>query len=256
MAKALHPHPASRGGAAAAGVGAEASRPRKRNPTPQPTGRKEATIASPASLAAPATADTGSADPDAVAPEPGSARRRAYIGLGANQGDAVENLRTAIEAIRGIEGTAVADVSPFYRSAPIDAEGPDFVNAVAAIDTDLDPYGLLLHLSDIEIMLGRKRSTAPAAPNARKEARRIDLDLLLMESLIVRSDPLVLPHPRMHLRAFVLTPLLDLAPGIQIPGQGPAAGLLAHLEPQEIERLPGSGAEAIATGAPAGKAAT
>ena len=127
---------------------------------------------------------------------------------------------------------------------------------MAAIDTDLDPYGLLLHLSDIEIMLGRRRSAVPAAPNARKEARRIDLDLLLMENLIVRSDPLVLPHPRMHLRAFVLTPLLDLAPGIQIPGHGPAAGLLAHLEPQEIERLSGSGAKAIAVGASAGKAAT
>ncbi len=151
----------------------------------------------------------------------------------------------------------MTEVSPLYRSAPIDAEGPDFVNAVAAIDTDLDPYGLLLHLRDIEIMLGRKRATAPtAAPHARKEARRIDLDLLLMENLIVRSDPLVLPHPRMHLRAFVLAPLLDLAPAIQIPGHGPAAGLLAHLEPQEIERLSESEATAIARPAPTGGTAT
>ena len=200
--------------------------------------------------------DTGPADPGAAAAEPGAARRRAYIGLGANQGDAVENLRAAIEAIRGIEGTTVAEISPFYRSAPIDAEGPDFVNAVTAIDTDLDPYGLLLHLCEIEIMLGRKRNTAPAAPHARKEARRIDLDLLLMENLIVRSDPLVLPHPRMHLRAFVLTPLLDLAPGIRIPGHGPAAGLLAHLEPQEIERLPSAEAARLAVGTSSGTPAT
>ncbi len=229
-------------------------RPRSRAPTRQTTEPKEPAIAIPASLDAAATRDPTSAEPDATAPEPGTARRRAYIGLGANQGDAVANLRAAIEAIRGIEGTAVTDVSPFYRSAPIDAEGPDFVNAVAAVDTDLDPYGLLLHLRDIEIMLGRKRNTAPAAPHARKEARRIDLDLLLMENLIVRSDPLVLPHPRMHLRAFVLTPLLDLAPAIQIPGHGPAAGLLPHLEPQEIARLPGAGP--VAADAPAGNAAT
>ena len=84
--------------------------------------------------------------------------RRAYIGLGANQGDREETLGSALEAIRSLERSAFVAVSPFYVSAPIDAEGPDFLNAVAAIETELEPYGLLLHLLDIELMLRRKRA--------------------------------------------------------------------------------------------------
>jgi len=160
--------------------------------------------------------------------------RRAYIGLGANQGDVIAGLKAAVAALQSIERSTFIAVSPFYRSAPVDAGGPDFVNAVVALDTSLEPYSLLLHLADIELMLGRKRRASDAAHSA---PRSIDLDLLLVGNLIVRSTPLVLPHPRMQQRAFVLRPLLDLAPDLQIPGYGPAATLLAQVADQMIEPL-------------------
>jgi 2-amino-4-hydroxy-6-hydroxymethyldihydropteridine diphosphokinase len=159
-------------------------------------------------------------------------KRIAYIGLGSNQGEIVEALNSAIESLRSIEQTEVVAVSPFYRSAPIDAPGPDFLNAVAKVETALEPYALLLHLLDIELMLGRKRR------GLKKNApRNVDLDLLLVGDMIVQSTPLTLPHPRLHLRAFVLRPLLDLAPEIRIPGQGPAAAFLDAVEDQKVEPL-------------------
>ena len=159
-------------------------------------------------------------------------KRIAYIGLGSNQGEVVEALNSAIESLRSIEQTEVVAVSPFYRSAPIDAPGPDFLNAVVKAETALEPYALLLHLLDIELMLGRKRR------GLKKNApRNVDLDLLLVGDMIVQSTPLTLPHPRLHLRAFVLRPLLDLAPEIRIPGQGPAASFLDGVEDQKIEPL-------------------
>ncbi len=159
-----------------------------------------------------------------------SLKRRAYIGLGANQGDLVATLDAAVESLKSIERSEFVTVSPYYRSAPIDAPGPDFINAVAAIDTALEPYGLLLHLLDIERMLGRKRRGAP-----RNAPRRVDLDLLLFGDLIVRSTPLTLPHPRMHERAFVLRPLLDIAPDIVLPRLGPAARFLDAVAGQRVE---------------------
>ena len=159
-------------------------------------------------------------------------KRIAYIGLGSNQGEIVEALNSAIESLRSIEQTAVVAVSPYYRSAPIDAPGPDFLNAVAKVETALEPYALLLHLLDIELMLGRKRR------GLKKNApRNVDLDLLLVGDMIIQSTPLTLPHPRLHLRAFVLRPLLDLAPEIRIPGQGPAAAFLDAVEDQKVEPL-------------------
>ena len=117
-------------------------------------------------------------------------------------------------------------------TAPIDAPGPDYLNAVARLETSLEPYGLLLHLLDIELMLGRKRR------GLRKNApRSVDLDLLLMDSLMIQSTPLTLPHPRMHLRAFVLKPLLDLAPDIVVPGLGPARDFLGAVSDQRVELM-------------------
>jgi 2-amino-4-hydroxy-6-hydroxymethyldihydropteridine diphosphokinase len=161
--------------------------------------------------------------------------QRAYIGMGANEGDVVETLNAAVEALRLLQQCEFAGVSPFYRSAPIDAEGPDYTNAVVAIDTVMEPYALLLALLDIELRLGRRRRDAADARI--KSSRRVDLDLLLHGSLLMRSTPLTLPHPRMHERAFVLRPLLDLAPDIELPGRGPAARLLAALEHQRVERI-------------------
>jgi 2-amino-4-hydroxy-6-hydroxymethyldihydropteridine diphosphokinase len=157
-------------------------------------------------------------------------KRIAYIGLGSNQGEVTEALNSAIESLRSIEQSSVVAVSPFYRSAPIDAPGPDYLNAVVKLETSLEPYALLLHLLDIELMLGRKRR------GLKKNApRNVDLDLLLVGDMILQSTPLTLPHPRLHLRAFVLRPLIDLAPEIRIPGQGPAASFLDAVEDQKIE---------------------
>jgi 2-amino-4-hydroxy-6-hydroxymethyldihydropteridine diphosphokinase len=161
--------------------------------------------------------------------------RRAYIGLGANQGDVMQGLRAAVEALRSLERSRFVALSPFYRSAPVDAAGPDYTNAVVALDTSLEPYGLYLHLADIELMLGRKRRAGDPQHSA---PRTIDLDLLLVGNLIVRSTPLILPHPRMQQRAFVLRPLLDIAPDLQVPSYGPVAQLLEKVADQRIERLP------------------
>jgi 2-amino-4-hydroxy-6-hydroxymethyldihydropteridine diphosphokinase len=161
--------------------------------------------------------------------------RRAYIGLGANQGDVLQGLRAAVEALRSLERSRFVALSPVYRSAPINASGPDFTNAVVALDTSLEPYSLFLHLADIELMLGRKRRAGDPQNSA---PRTIDLDLLLVGNLIVRSTPLILPHPRLQQRAFVLRPLHDLAPDLQIPSYGPVAQLLAQVNDQVIELLP------------------
>ena len=161
--------------------------------------------------------------------------RRAYIGLGANQGDVLVSINAAVDALKSLERSVFVAMSPLYRSAPVDAAGPDYTNAVVVLDTLLDPYGLLLHLVDIELVLGRKRRTSDAVHNA---PRPIDLDLLLLGNLILRSTPLVLPHPRMQERAFVLRPLLDLAPDLLIPGYGPVINLLTHVGHQAIEQVP------------------
>jgi 2-amino-4-hydroxy-6-hydroxymethyldihydropteridine diphosphokinase len=162
------------------------------------------------------------------------AAQRAYVGLGANEGEVIATLGAAVEALRSLQQCEFVGLSPFYRSAPIDAEGPDYTNAVVALDTEMEPYALLLALLDIELRLGRKRRGADARI---KSSRRVDLDLLLHGPLLMRSTPLTLPHPRMHERAFVLRPLLDLAPDIELPGFGPAAKLLGALLHQRVERI-------------------
>jgi 2-amino-4-hydroxy-6-hydroxymethyldihydropteridine diphosphokinase len=164
----------------------------------------------------------------------GALKRRAYISLGANQGDLQETLQAAIGAIRSIERCDFVAASRWYRSAPIDAEGPDFLNGVVSLDTSHDPYGLLLHLLELEIMLGRKRRLPNAPRNA---ARKVDLDLLLFGDLIICTTPMTLPHPRMHQRAFVLRPLLDLAPEIEIPGLGAAAKFMRMVADQRVEAV-------------------
>jgi len=158
--------------------------------------------------------------------------RQAYIGLGANQGDLLATLNAAVQSLSSLEQSKFVAASPFYRSAPIEASGPDYLNAVVRIDTDLEPYGLLLHLLEIEMMFGRKRGGG--ADSRRNAPRNIDLDLLMVGDLIIRSAPLVLPHPRMHERAFVLRPLLDLAPDLMVPGHGSAAHLLSRVSDQII----------------------
>jgi 2-amino-4-hydroxy-6-hydroxymethyldihydropteridine diphosphokinase len=163
-------------------------------------------------------------DPSATVPI------RAYIGLGANLGDAMGALRSALSCIGRLAQTELLATSPFYRSAPVDAGGPDYTNAVAAIATYLDAHELLDRLQGIEAEHGRERPFVNAP-------RSLDLDLLLYGEQVISSKRLCVPHPRMHQRAFVLRPLADLAPHLHVPGQGPVGQLLAALTDQSIEPL-------------------
>jgi len=154
----------------------------------------------------------------------------AYIGMGANLGDARGTLARAAQDIAALPGILSCVLSPLYRSAPVDAGGPDYVNGVLKTETTLDPETLLLALQDIEHRHGRRRSY-------RNAPRSLDLDLLLHGAETRETAFLTLPHPRMHERAFVLRPLLDIEPGIRLP-QGCPRELLTACGGQRLERLP------------------
>ena len=155
----------------------------------------------------------------------------AFIGLGANLGEPREQLEMAIEALRRVRESRVLAVSSFYATAPVGfAAQPDFVNAVAKIDTGLAPRALLDELLAIEQAFGRRRSFRGAP-------RRLDLDLLLYGAQVIAEPDLQVPHPRMHERAFVLTPLAEIAPECVIPCRGAVAELLAACSGQRIQRL-------------------
>jgi 2-amino-4-hydroxy-6-hydroxymethyldihydropteridine diphosphokinase len=131
---------------------------------------------------------------------------RAYIGIGSNLGDRVEQCRRAVGAVAGIRGVRVTTVSSLYESAPVPpASGRWFVNGVMSIDTTLSPEALFAELQRIERSMGRQ------AARARGEDRTIDLDLLLVGSRVTDHPDLILPHPRLHRRRFVLVPLCELA---------------------------------------------
>lgn len=155
--------------------------------------------------------------------------QRAYIGLGANLGDAPSTLSTVLDQLRGTPGITHCRASHFYRTAPVDATGPDFINAVAELDTTLPPLELLDVLQALENQHGRQRPY-------RNAPRTLDLDLLLYGETAMDAPRLTLPHPRMHQRAFVLAPLAELAPSLELV-QGSPAALLATLHDQPIERL-------------------
>jgi 2-amino-4-hydroxy-6-hydroxymethyldihydropteridine diphosphokinase len=155
----------------------------------------------------------------------------AFVGLGANLGDPVATLRQAIAALAGLPQTQLVAASALYRSAPLGyGDQPDFVNAVAQLATGLAPQALLAALLAVEKRHGRERSF-------RNAPRTLDLDLLLYDALQMAEAGLCLPHPRMHERAFVLAPLLEITPGCLIPGIGPAADALARLSGQAVEKL-------------------
>lgn len=155
----------------------------------------------------------------------------AYVALGANLGDPIPTVNSALAELDAIPGTRRVAASSLYRTAPIGLKHqPDFINAVAALETELSAAELLERLFAIEQRFGRQRSV-PNAP------RTLDLDLLLHGDAVVDTSALTLPHPRMHERAFVLAPLAEIAPNVAIPGRGTAAGLLATVAGQAIERL-------------------
>mgnify|MGYP001484178126 CR=1 FL=1 len=156
---------------------------------------------------------------------------RAYVGLGANLGEPRRQLTEALTAMSGLPETHLAGHSSFYRTAPLGYEDqPEFLNAVAALDTRLAPGVLLEGLQGIERRQRRERPF-PNAP------RTLDLDLLLFGEEQSARPGLTVPHPRMHERAFVLQPLLELDSGISIPGKGLASALLPSCGSQKIERI-------------------
>jgi 2-amino-4-hydroxy-6-hydroxymethyldihydropteridine diphosphokinase len=129
----------------------------------------------------------------------------AYIGLGANLGDPRAAVQQALDAIADLDSVVLTRTSSLYGSAPVDAGGADYVNAVAQLQTRLKPHALLKQLQAIEESAGRVRSF-------RNAPRTLDLDLLLYDRLVMDEADLVLPHPRMWQRAFVLRPLAEIAP--------------------------------------------
>ena len=149
----------------------------------------------------------------------------AYLALGANLGDAQATVRAAIEAIAASPACRLRQRSSLYRTAPVDAGGPDYINAVVEIDTTLTAPSLLHLLQALELQAGRERSY-------RNAPRTLDIDILLFGDARMASASLELPHPRMWGRAFVLVPLAQIAP------QRVSGGQLQAVADQACERLP------------------
>jgi 2-amino-4-hydroxy-6-hydroxymethyldihydropteridine diphosphokinase len=158
----------------------------------------------------------------------------AYIGLGANLGDATSQLMNAIALIAKLPMTTLISHSSLYASAPLDAplgiHSPDYVNAVACVSTQLSAQALLDELRKIETQAGRVRSL-------RNAPRTLDLDVLMYGDEVINTEALQVPHPRMHQRAFVLLPLLEIAPDLVIPSVGKAADFIASVSDQRLHRL-------------------
>ena len=155
----------------------------------------------------------------------------AHIGLGANLADPEKQVRAALDELAAAPGIVLERKSSLYRTAPIGYDNqPDFINAVARVRTTLEPQALLDALLDIERTHGRVREFLNAP-------RTLDLDVLLYEDRVINTDTLNVPHPRAHLRAFVLLPLLEVSPDVIIPGIGPARAWLAQCQDQPIQRI-------------------
>lgn len=156
----------------------------------------------------------------------------AFIALGANLGQPARQIESAFVALSALEGSRLTARSALYLSHPEGyPEQPDYLNAVARIDTLLAPRPLLARLLDIEHAHGRERTF-------RNAPRTLDLDILLYDDLKLDECGLHIPHPRMHERAFVLVPLAELAPDLVIPGQGPLLSLVQALAPHPVRRIP------------------
>jgi len=156
---------------------------------------------------------------------------QAYISLGSNIGDGPALIHAAIEILDSCESVSVVRLSSLYRTAAWGRENqPDFTNAVAELESDLSPLDLLNTLLAVEEQMGRDRSTGHWGP------RSIDLDLLLCGQHTIDTENLHLPHPRMHLRKFVLEPLVELDRQVHIPGVGAALDCLLKVADQQVEQ--------------------
>lgn len=158
---------------------------------------------------------------------------RCFVGLGANLGDAAGAVRGAIESLARLPGTQLVGASRLYRTPAwgVTAQ-PDFINAVAMLATAREPLELLEDLLSIEREAGRDRSAA-----TRWGPRALDLDLLLYGDRVIDAPGLHVPHPHLHERAFVLVPLVEIAPDACIPGRGAARDHLAAMETAGVQAL-------------------
>ena len=157
----------------------------------------------------------------------------AFLALGSNLGEPLAQLRSAFASLNRVAGISVEQRSSIYQSPAWGAssEQPDYFNAVLCVRTSLDPHALWRATSHIETTQGRVRD------NHRNAARTLDIDLLLYDDLILATDDLLIPHPRMHERAFVLLPLLEIAPDVTIPGYGRASIALPGVTSHKIHRI-------------------
>ena len=163
---------------------------------------------------------------------------RAFVAFGANLGDPATAFALALERLAALPDTRVVAQSSLYRTAPIGVDGqPDYINAVIGLDTALGARSLLDALLAIEREGGRRRDFHMAP-------RTMDLDLLLYGEEVIDEPGLQVPHPRMHVRAFTLRPLAEIAPDTVIPGKGKAASLLPTVADQAIERIAPAGPDA------------
>lgn len=155
----------------------------------------------------------------------------AYVALGANLGDPAATILAAFAALANLPESRVVHSSSLYRTAPVGITNqPEFINAVAELETSLAPEALLDALFDIEERFGRIRAE-------KNGPRTLDLDLLLYDNQFIELPRLSLPHPRLHLRAFVLQPLAEIAPNLGIPGRGTVAAWLPAVANQGIVKL-------------------
>lgn len=152
----------------------------------------------------------------------------AYIGLGSNQNNPRKQIYTAVRALERLPGSRLIHTSSIYSSKPVGPQDqPDYLNAVSQLETELAPHELLTALQSIENEQGRKR-------NRHWGPRTIDLDILLYGDQIIDTENLVVPHPEMHRRGFVLVPLAELNPSLHIPGHGSIGRLLEQVRTEDI----------------------
>jgi 2-amino-4-hydroxy-6-hydroxymethyldihydropteridine diphosphokinase len=156
----------------------------------------------------------------------------AYIGLGSNLADPHAQVEAGIRALSKLPKTRLIARSRLYRSAPWGRpDQPEFVNAVVRLESALEPRELLDHLLEIERAAGRERD------GTRWGTRVLDLDILAYAQRRVAEPGLQVPHPHLHERAFVLVPLVEIAPDLHIPGRGSVVGLLAGVDASTCERV-------------------
>jgi 2-amino-4-hydroxy-6-hydroxymethyldihydropteridine diphosphokinase len=156
----------------------------------------------------------------------------AFIGLGGNIGDTKQLIKDAIVCLAQHPELRILTRSCMYQSAPVDAEGDDYINAVISLETQISPEELLRICQQVELSFGRERPYLNAP-------RTLDLDVLAYDQIAINNDALTIPHPRMIERSFVLYPLLEIAPDIDLPGFGKLTKYIPNVKHQRIEKVKG-----------------